>query len=148
METNNRDQKILQLKQRLEEYKEFIKNEPREAQKDLTECQKDYQEACRELGKVKKEYQEDLKQAEIEHYSDEQMQNMERLFQEEIATAEEYKNKMFDYLEKAQEHMKKLPELLEQAKAEQKSIEEELAIYDTGISGPRGIHLSKRKYIL
>ena len=139
MAVNDRDQKIRQLKEKLEMCKEFIKNEPKEAQKELAECQQDYQEACRELDKVKKEYLEDLKQAEIEHYSDEQMQNMERLFQEEIATAEEYKNKMFDYLEKAQEHMKKLPELLEQAKAEQKSIEEELAIYDTGISGPPAV---------
>ena len=139
MAANDRNQKILQLKERLEMCKEFIKNAPKEAQEELAECQHDYQEACRELDEIKKEYQEDLKQAEIEHYSDKQMQTMERMTQEAIASAEEYKKKMSDYLEEAQKHMKELPGLLELAKEEQKSIEEQLAIYDTGISGPPAV---------
>ena len=139
MATNDRNQKIRQLKEKLEMCKEFIKNEPKEAQKELAECQQDYQEACRELDKVKKEYQEALKQAEIEHYSDKQMQTMERTMQEAITSAEEYKNQMSDYLEKAQKHIEELPGLLKLAKEEQKSIEEQLAISDRGITGPPAV---------
>lgn len=58
------------------------------------------------------------------------------MMQEGITSAEEYKNQMSDYLEKAQKYMKELPKLLEQAKADQKSIEEQLAIYETTTAGP------------
>lgn len=139
MASNHNSQKVLQLKQELEMHKKFIKTESNEAQKDLEECQKDYQEACRELDQAKKDYQKALKRAEIEHYSAKQMQTMEKMMQEEIASAEKRKDEALGYLEKAQEYMKELPKLLEQAKAEQKSIEEQLAIYDTGISGPPAV---------
>ena len=59
--------------------------------------------------------------------------------QEEIASAEKRKTQAFEYLQDAQKLMEELPELLKLAKEEQKSLEEQLAIYDTGISGPPAV---------
>ena len=139
MAANDSNQKVRQLKEKLEMCKDFIKNAQKEAEKDLAECQKDYQDACRELDRAKNDYQRELKKAEIEHYSAKQMQTMENMMQEGIALAEKHKNQASEYLQDAKKHTEELPELLKLAKEEQESLEEQLAIYDTGISGPPAV---------
>lgn len=84
MAANDRNQKIRQLKEKLEICKDFIKNGQKETEKDLAECQKDYQDVCRELDRTKKDYQRELKQAQIEHYSTQQMQTMEKWSRKEL----------------------------------------------------------------
>ena len=77
MSANDNRQKLLQLKQELEKCKKFIKTAQKEAENDLMECQIDYQEACEEVEKIEREYQEDLKIAADENYNIQQIQVME-----------------------------------------------------------------------
>lgn len=130
MASSNNRERCLQLKEQLGECKKFIQTAQREAERDLAECQRDYQDACKELNKTKAEYQKELKRAALENFSPQQVQTMEKMFQEAIASDEKYKDEMFGYLEDAQKFMKELPKLLEQAKAEARSLEDQLALYE------------------
>ena len=136
-ETNQKiDQKVKELEDLLKKCNDFILNTQKDWEKELKECQKDYDRSCKDLENAKKDYEKDLAEAKKENYTKAQMETMTNFHMQEIKHCEKYKEEMEGFLKKAQEDVDRLPELLDQAKSDKERIEIQLSVLKQQQSSP------------